>query len=83
MGRRYGTTLRIAQLTQPFPFCFCSLRSMQFARFALTGSKDAEMDAKCGKTLRVAFGNGMRPEVWVPFQKQFGIGRVVEVRGGD
>lgn len=24
MGRRYGTALRIAQLTQPFPFCFCS-----------------------------------------------------------
>ncbi|GMI47372.1 hypothetical protein TrCOL_g11238 [Triparma columacea] len=53
----------------------------EFARFALTGSKDAEMDAKCGKTLRVAFGNGMRPEVWVPFQKQFGIGRVVEFYG--
>jgi len=32
------------------------------------------MDARCGKTLRVAFGNGMRPEVWVPFQKKVRFG---------
>jgi len=42
----------------------------EFARFALNGSKDREKDRLCGKTLRVAFGNGMRPEVWTPFQKR-------------
>ena len=38
----------------------------EFARFALNGSKDPEKDKLCGKTLRVAFGNGMRPEVRAP-----------------
>lgn len=28
--------------------------------------------------VRVAFGNGMRPEIWEPFQRRFGIGNVVE-----
>jgi fatty-acyl-CoA synthase len=29
-------------------------------------------------SLRYAIGNGLRSEVWLPFQKRFGIGRIVE-----
>jgi fatty-acyl-CoA synthase len=29
-------------------------------------------------TLRYAIGNGLRSEVWLPFQKRFGIGRIIE-----
>jgi len=31
--------------------------------------------------LRMCIGNGMRPEVWEPFQKRFGIPRVIEFYG--
>ncbi|MEZ4289292.1 MAG: AMP-binding protein [Myxococcota bacterium] len=31
--------------------------------------------------IRVAIGNGLRPEVWQPFQERFGIGRIVEFYG--
>ena len=31
--------------------------------------------------IRVALGNGLRPEVWTPFQKRFGIPRIVEFYG--
>ncbi|MCL4714147.1 MAG: long-chain-acyl-CoA synthetase [Hyphomonadaceae bacterium] len=31
--------------------------------------------------LRLAFGNGLRPEVWAEFQPRFGIGRVLEFYG--
>jgi fatty-acyl-CoA synthase len=31
------------------------------------------VDAEVNNTLRVALGNGLRPDVWGPFQKRFGI----------
>jgi fatty-acyl-CoA synthase len=31
--------------------------------------------------LRVAAGAGLRPDIWVPFQNRFGIGRIVEMYG--
>ncbi|GMH56346.1 hypothetical protein TL16_g02113 [Triparma laevis f. inornata] len=53
----------------------------EFARFAVNGSKTPELDALAGKTCRVAFGNGMRPEVWSVFQKRFNIPNVIEFYG--
>ncbi len=32
-------------------------------------------------TIRLALGNGLRPEVWTPFQERFGIPRIVEFYG--
>jgi fatty-acyl-CoA synthase len=31
--------------------------------------------------IRVAIGNGLRPEVWTPFQERFGIGKIIEFYG--
>ncbi|MGH6951399.1 MAG: long-chain-acyl-CoA synthetase, partial [Vitreimonas sp.] len=31
--------------------------------------------------LRLAFGNGLRPEVWEEFQQRFGVGRILEFYG--
>ena len=53
----------------------------EFARFAVNGSKTPELDAQAGKTCRVAFGNGMRPEVWRRFQARFNIPKVIEFYG--
>ena len=51
-------------------FTNAKLAVAEFARFAVNGSKTPELDALAGKTCRVAFGNGMRPEVWSVFQKR-------------
>ena len=53
----------------------------EFARFAVNSSKNEELDMKCGKTLRVAFGNGMRPEIWETFRRRFGSPRIIEFYG--
>ena len=50
------------------------------SRFALNGPA-SPIDKRVGDTLRCAFGNGMRPEVWGPFQERFNIGHVIEFYG--
>jgi len=47
-----------------------------FARFALEGGVEREKTS-----LRVAFGNGLRPEVWSQFQNRFDIDNVIEFYG--
>jgi fatty-acyl-CoA synthase len=36
---------------------------------------------ECAQPLRLAFGNGLRPDVWVEFQQRFAIGDILEFYG--
>ena len=38
-------------------------------------------DGKYDHTLRLAFGNGLRPDIWEEFQRRFNIGRIAEFFG--
>ena len=38
-------------------------------------------DGKYDHTLRVAFGNGLRPDIWEEFQRRFNIGTIAEFFG--
>ncbi|CAN0252026.1 unnamed protein product, partial [Phaeothamnion confervicola] len=47
----------------------------ELARY-LVNSPPSPLDGQC--RIRVAFGNGMRPDVWRRFQQRFGVAKVVE-----
>ena len=40
-----------------------------------------EQEGERGHRLRLAFGNGLRPDVWPTFQDRFGIGEILEFYG--
>jgi fatty-acyl-CoA synthase len=47
----------------------------ELCRYLLNSPPQA---AETGHSLRIACGNGLRPEVWEPFQKRFAIPRILE-----
>jgi fatty-acyl-CoA synthase len=50
----------------------------EIARFLLS-SKESEYDK--AHSLRLAYGNGLRREIWLPFKKRFNINTVIEFYG--
>jgi len=49
----------------------------EMARYLVT-TPATNLDLKCQDTLRVAIGNGMRPDVWVKFQDRYKIKKIIE-----
>ncbi len=47
----------------------------------LINAPPCEDDSKLN--VKYAFGNGMRPDVWVKFQQRYNIGRIVEFYGAS
>ncbi len=50
----------------------------ELCRYLLNGPPD---DSERRHRIRLVIGNGLRPEVWEPFQERFGIPRVIEFYG--
>lgn len=50
----------------------------EMCRYALSAPAHDD-DASSG--LRIAIGNGLRPDIWAQFQERFGIGRINEFYG--